>query len=58
MPGFPVLLYLLEFAQTCVHWVGDAIQPSHLLLPSSSPALTLRFMIDENFQSGMNSLGY
>ena len=24
-PGFPVLHYLLEFAQTHVHWVGDAI---------------------------------
>ena len=34
MPGFPVLHYLLEFAQTHVHWVGDALQPSHpLLLP-------------------------
>ena len=27
MPGFLVLQYLLEFAQTHVHWVGDAIQP-------------------------------
>ena len=27
-PGFPVLQHLLEFAQTYVHWVGDAIQPS------------------------------
>ena len=38
MPGFPVLQYLLEFAQTHVHWVSDAIQPSHPLLPPS-PAL-------------------
>ena len=37
--GFPVLHYLLEFAQTHVHWVDDAIQPSHLLSPASSPAL-------------------
>ena len=29
-----------EFAQTHVHWVGDAIQPSHPLL-SSSPAFNL-----------------
>ena len=43
-PGFPVLHYLPEFAQTHVHWVGDVIQPlilGHplLLLPSifSSP---------------------
>ena len=38
-PGFPVLHYLPEFAQTHLHGVGDAIQPSHplsplLLLPS------------------------
>ena len=32
-PGFPVLHYLLELAQTHVHWVGDAIQPSHPLSP-------------------------
>ena len=31
-PGFPVLHYLPELAQTHVYWVGDAIQPSHLLL--------------------------
>ena len=30
-PGFSVLHYLLELAQTHVHWVGDAIQPSHPL---------------------------
>ena len=29
--GFPVLHHLLEFGQTHVHWVGDAIQPSHPL---------------------------
>ena len=42
-PGFPVLHYLLEFAQTHVHWVGDAIQLSHplppLLLPSIFPSI-------------------
>ena len=40
-PGFPVFHYLLEFAQTHVHWVSDAIQPSHPLLSSSPPALNL-----------------
>ena len=40
-PGFPVLHYLLELAQTPVHWVGDAIQPSHPLSSASSPALHL-----------------
>ena len=33
--SFPVLHYFQEFAQIHVHWVGDAIQPSHPLLPSS-----------------------
>ena len=40
-PGFPVLHYLLEFAQTHVNQVGDAIQPSHPLLPPSPPTLRL-----------------
>jgi len=31
MPGFPVLHYLPEFAQTHVRWVSDTIQPSHPL---------------------------
>ena len=34
--GFPVLHHLPELAQTQVHWVSDAIQPSHPL-PSPSP---------------------
>ena len=37
-PGFSVLPHLLEFAQTHVHWVGDAIQPSHPLSSPSPPA--------------------
>ena len=37
-PGFSVLQYLLELAQTHIHWVNDAIQPSHPLLP---PPLSL-----------------
>ena len=41
MPGFPVLHHLPEFAQTHVHWVGDAIQVYHPLSPSSPPALNL-----------------
>ena len=39
-PDLPVYHQLLEFTQTQVHWVGDAIQPSHPLL-SPSPALSL-----------------
>ena len=40
-PGFPVLHNLPEFAQTHVYGVNDAIQLSHLLLPSYPPALNL-----------------
>ena len=36
-PGFPVHHQLLEFIQTHVHRVGDAIQPSHPLLFPSPP---------------------
>ena len=35
IPGFPVHHQLSELAQTHVHWVDDAIQPSH---PLSSPS--------------------
>ena len=41
-PGFSIIHYLPEFAQTRVHWVSDAIQPSHppllRLSPQSFPA--------------------
>ena len=39
-PGCPVLYYFPEFAQTHIHWVSDAIQPSHPL-SSHSPAISL-----------------
>ena len=38
MPGLPVHHQLPEFTQTHVHWVGDAIQPSHPLSSPSPPA--------------------
>ena len=43
-PGLPIFYHLPEFVQTHVHWVGDAIQPSHsllpfLLLPPVSPSI-------------------
>ena len=41
MPGFPVYHQLLVLAQTHVHRVGDAIQPSRPLSSPSSPALSL-----------------
>ena len=40
-PGFPVHHQLPEFTQTHVHWVGDAIQPSHTLSSPSPPTLHL-----------------
>ena len=41
MPDFPVLHNIPELAQTYIHWVDDAIQPSHPLLSLSSPAFNL-----------------
>ena len=40
-PGLPVHHQLLEFTQTHVHWVGDAIQLSHPLSFPSPPAFNL-----------------
>ena len=45
-PGFPVHHQLLELAQTHVHWVSNAIQPSHpllspLLQPSIFPSIRI-----------------
>ena len=40
-PGFPVHHQLLDLAQTHVHWVGDAIQPSHPLSSPSPPTFNL-----------------
>ena len=40
-PGLPEHHQLLEFTQTHLHWVSDAIQPSHLLSSPSPPAFNL-----------------
>ena len=40
-PGFPVHHQLYELAQTYVHQISDAIQPSHPLLPPSLPTFNL-----------------
>ena len=40
-PGLPVHHQLPEFTQTHVHWVGNAIQPSHPLSSSSPPSFNL-----------------
>ena len=40
-PGFPLLHYLSEFAQSHAHWLCDAIQPSCLLSSPSPPTFNL-----------------
>ena len=60
---FPVLQHLPEFAQTHVHWVSDAIQPSHPLSSPSPPALNLsqpqeKTPISRLFVSGGQSMGH
>ena len=58
----PFLHYLPEFAQTHVHWVGDAIQPSHPLLSPSPLAVSLSqhqrsITVSQLFASGGQSIG-
>ena len=60
-PGFPVLQQLLELAQTHVHWVSDAIQPSYPLSSPSPPASNLSqhqgfFPRSQFFASGGQSI--
>ena len=38
---FPALHYIMEFAETHVHWISDAIQPSHPLSSPSPPTFNL-----------------
>ena len=61
MPGFPVHHQLLELAQTPVHWVGDAIQPSHPVIPFSSHpqffSASGYFPTSQFFASGGQSTG-
>ena len=60
-PGFPVLHHLLELAQTHVHWVSDALQPSRPLSSASSPTFNLSqhqsFLTSWLFASGGQSIG-
>ena len=60
-PGFPVLHYLLKFAQIHGHRVSDAIQPCHHLAPFSSwpqsfPA-SGSFQMSRLFASGGQNIG-
>ena len=49
VPGFPVHHQLLELAQIHVHWVSDAIQPSHPLMPPSPPSCLQSFPASRSF---------
>ena len=60
MPGFSVLHYLPEFAQTHVRWIADALQLSHPVTPFSSapnPSQHLGFFKSQLFPSGAQSIG-
>jgi len=61
MPGFPVLRHFLEFAQSHVHCVDDAIQPSHPIVPFSSYLQSFptsgSFPVSQFFVSGGQSIG-
>ena len=60
-PGLPFHQQLLEFTQTHVHRVGDAIQPSHPVIPFSSYPQSLpasgSFPMSQLFISGGQSVG-
>ena len=58
-PGLPVHHQLLESTQTHVHWVGDAIQPSHPLLSPSPQSFPVSgsFQMSQLFASGGQSIG-
>ena len=61
MLGFPVHHQLLALAQTYVHWVGDAIQPSHPVIPFSSHLQSFpasgSFPMSQFLASGGQSIG-
>ena len=61
MPGLPVLRYLPEFAQIHVHWINDAIKPSHplppLLLLLSIFSASGSFPMSQLLTSGGQSIG-
>ena len=60
MPGLPVHHQLPESTQIHVHWVGDAIQPSHPLSSPSSPQsfpTSRSFQMSQLFTSGGQSIG-
>ena len=61
MPGLPIHHQPPEFTETHVHWVGDAIQPSHPLSshspPAPSPSQHQSLPRSQFFASGGQSIG-
>ena len=60
-PGFPILHHILAFVQAHVHWVGDAIQPSHPVIPFSCLQTfpeSGSFLITLLFTSGSQSISF
>ena len=60
-PGLPVHHHLLEFTQAHIHWVSDAIQPSHPLSspfpPAPNPSQYQSFPMSQLFKWGGQSTG-
>ena len=57
MPGLHVHHQLLEFIQIHVHWVGDAIQPSHPLASFNLAPASGSLQMSQFFTSGGQSIG-
>ena len=61
IPGFPALHHLPEFAQTHVHWISDAMQPtSSPVVPFSYPQsfpTSGSFLVSQLFTPGSQSIG-
>ena len=61
MPGLPVHHQLPEFTKIHSHWVGDAIQPSHPVIPFSSHPQSFpasgSFQMNQFFTSGGQRIG-
>ena len=55
-PGLPVHHQFPEFTQTPVHWVGDAIQPSHPLSSPSPPSPITSWQIDGKIMGTVTDL--
>ena len=60
-PSLPVHHQLPDFTQTHIHWVGDAIQPSHPVVPFSSYPqffpVSGSFQVSQPFTLGGQSIG-